>query len=128
RKSGKEVILVCNEIDTPKTPEEIYEVYELGMGEHMRISAEQALGLGDVIDRIIEKFPEDRETEYDEDLIRVAFIGKPNAGKSSLINYILGEERLIVTDIPGTTRDSIDSYFTYKDNRYVFVDTAGLRR
>jgi GTP-binding protein len=128
RKSGKEVILVCNKIDTPKTPEEIYEFYELGMGEPMIISAEQALGLGDLLDRIIEKFPEDRETEYDEDLIRVAFIGKPNAGKSSLINYILGEERLIVTDIPGTTRDSIDSYFTYKDNRYVFVDTAGLRR
>lgn len=128
RKSGKEVILVCNKIDTPKTPEEIYEFYELGMGEPMVVSAEQALGLGDLLDKIIENFPEDKETEYDEDLIRVTFIGKPNAGKSSLINHILGEDRLIVTDIPGTTRDSIDSYFTYKDNPYVFVDTAGLRR
>ncbi|WFA09837.1 ribosome biogenesis GTPase Der [Tissierella sp. Yu-01] len=128
RKSGKEVILVCNKIDTPKTPEEIYEFYELGMGEPMVVSAEQALGLGDLLDRIIENFPDDKDTEYDEDLIRVTFIGKPNAGKSSLINHILGEDRLIVTDIPGTTRDSIDSYFTYKDNPYVFVDTAGLRR
>ena len=128
RKSGKEVIVVCNKIDTPKTPDEIYEFYELGLGEPEVISAEQALGLGDLLDRVISHFPEDKETDYDEDLIRVAFIGKPNAGKSSLINHILGEERLIVTDIPGTTRDSIDSYFTYDDNKYVFVDTAGLRR
>jgi GTP-binding protein len=128
RKSGKEVIVVCNKIDTPKTPDEIYEFYELGLGEPAVISAEQALGLGDLLDRVIEQFPEDRDTDYDEDLIRVTFIGKPNAGKSSLINHILGEERLIVTNIPGTTRDSIDSYFTYNDNKYVFVDTAGLRR
>lgn len=128
RKSGKEVIVVCNKIDTPKTPSEIYEFYELGLGEPMVISAEQALGLGDLLDRIIENFPEDKETDYDEDLVRVAFIGKPNAGKSSLINHILGEERLIVTNIPGTTRDSIDSYFQYNDHKYVFVDTAGLRR
>ncbi len=128
RKSGKEVIVVCNKIDTPKTPDEIYEFYELGLGEPMVISAEQALGLGDLLDRVIENFPEDKETDYDEDLVRVAFIGKPNAGKSSLINHILGEERLIVTNIPGTTRDSIDSYFQYNDQNYVFVDTAGLRR
>ncbi|TJX16145.1 ribosome biogenesis GTPase Der [Tissierella creatinini] len=128
RKSGKEVILVCNKIDTPKAPEEIYEFYELGMGDPMVISAEQALGLGDLLDRIVEQFPEDVETDDDEDLVRVAFIGKPNAGKSSLINHILGEERLIVTNIPGTTRDSIDSYFEFDNNKYVFVDTAGLRR
>ena len=128
RKSGKEVIVVCNKIDTPKTPDEIYEFYELGLGEPMVISAEQALGLGDLLDRVIENFPEDKETDYDEDLVRVAFIGKPNAGKSSLINHILGEERLIVTNIPGTTRDSIDSYFQYNHQNYVFVDTAGLRR
>ena len=128
RRSGKEVIVVCNKIDTSKTPDEIYEFYELGLGEPEIISAEQSLGLGDLLDRIISHFPEDKETDYDEDLIRVAFIGKPNAGKSSLINHILGEERLIVTDIPGTTRDSIDSYFTYDNNKYVFVDTAGLRR
>lgn len=128
RKSGKEVIVVCNKIDTPKTPDDIYEFYELGMGEPMVISAEQALGLGDLLDRVIENFPEDKETEFDEDTVRVAFIGKPNAGKSSLINHILGEERLIVTNIPGTTRDAIDSYFTFDEHKYVFVDTAGLRR
>ena len=128
RKSGKEVILVCNKIDTSTTPDDIYEFYELGMGEPIVISAEQALGIGDLLDRVIEYFPEDKETENNDDIVRVTFIGKPNAGKSSIINYILGEERLIVTDIPGTTRDSIDSYFTYKENEYIFVDTAGLRR
>lgn len=128
RRSGKEIVLACNKIDTQKTPDEIYEFYELGLGEPMVISAEQALGIGDLLDRIVEHFPEDKDMEVDEDIIRVAFIGKPNAGKSSLINHILGEERLIVTNIPGTTRDSIDSYFNYGENRYVFVDTAGLRR
>lgn len=128
RRSGKRVIVVCNKIDTAKTPDEIYEFYELGMGEPIVISAEQALGLGDLLDKVIENFPEDKETDLDEEVVRVAFIGKPNAGKSSLINHILGEERLIVTNIPGTTRDSIDSYFNYDGNKYVFVDTAGLRR
>lgn len=128
RRGGKDVILVCNKIDTAKTPDEIFEFYELGLGEPIVISAEQLLGLGDLLDKVIEHFPGDRDTEGDEDVIRVAFIGKPNAGKSSLINHILGEERLIVTDIPGTTRDSIDSYFNYGGNKYVFVDTAGLRR
>ena len=128
RRGGKDVILVCNKIDTAKTPDEIFEFYELGLGEPIVISAEQLLGLGDLLDKVIEHFPGDRDTEGDEDVIRVAFIGKPNAGKSSLINHILGEERLIVTDIAGTTRDSIDSYFDYGDNKYVFVDTAGLRR
>ena len=128
RKSGKKVIVVCNKIDTPNDPATIYEFYELGLGEPMIISAEQALGLGDLLDKIIENFPGDRDTEEDEDIIRVTFIGKPNAGKSSLINHILGEERNIVTDIPGTTRDSIDSYFEHSGNKYMFVDTAGLRR
>lgn len=128
RKSGKKVIVVVNKIDTPKDPDTIYEFYELGLGEPMIISAEQALGLGDLLDKVIENFPADRDTEENEDIIRVTFIGKPNAGKSSLINHILGEERVIVTDIPGTTRDSIDSYFEHGDNKYMFVDTAGLRR
>ena len=128
RKSGKEVILVCNKMDTSKLLDNAYEFYEIGMGEPMIVSAEQALGIGDLLDRVVAYFPEEKNTENDDEIVRVAFIGKPNAGKSSLINYILGEERLIVTDIPGTTRDSIDSYFTYNDNKYVFVDTAGLRR
>ena len=128
RKSGKEAIVVANKIDNPKIPSEIYEFYELGLGEPIIISAEQSLGLGDLLDKVVEQFSEERDTNLDEDTIRVTFIGRPNAGKSSLINYVLGEERVIVTDIAGTTRDSIDSYFQHGDNKYVFVDTAGLRR
>lgn len=128
RRSGKRVVLVANKIDGPKNPDEIYEFYELGLGEPMIISAEQAYGIGDLLDEVVENFPEDVETESDDDLVKVTFIGKPNVGKSSLINRILGEERVIVTDIPGTTRDSIDSYFSFGDTDYVFVDTAGLRR
>jgi GTP-binding protein len=128
RKSGKKVVLACNKIDTHKTPDEIFEFYELGLGEPIVISGEQGLGIGDLLDEIVKNFLEDRDTEYDEDLIKVAMIGKPNVGKSSLINNILGEERVIVTNIPGTTRDAIDTYFDYNDDRYVFIDTAGLRR
>lgn len=128
RRSGKRVIVACNKIDTPKTPDEVFEFYELGLGETIVISGEQGLGIGDLLDEIVKSFPEDRDTEYDEDLIRVAMIGKPNVGKSSLINNILGEDRVIVTNIPGTTRDAIDTYFNFGDNRYVFIDTAGLRR
>lgn len=128
RRSGKKVIVVANKIDTHKIPSEIYEFYELGLGEPVIISAEQSLGLGDLLDEIVKYFPEEKDIDLDEETIRVTFIGKPNVGKSSLINYILGEERAIVTDIAGTTRDSIDSYFQHEDNNYVFVDTAGLRR
>ncbi|NMB27843.1 MAG: ribosome biogenesis GTPase Der [Tissierellia bacterium] len=128
RKSGKEVLLVCNKIDTGKTTDEVFEFYELGLGSPIEISAEQGLGIGDLLDEVIKHFPEDKDTDYDEDIIRVAVIGKPNVGKSSLINNILGEERVIVTNIPGTTRDAIDTYFTYENDKYVFIDTAGLRR
>ncbi len=128
RKSGRNVIVGCNKIDTPKNPDIIYEFYELGLGEPLVISGEQGLGIGDLLDEIVSYFPEDRDTSKEEEIVRVTFIGKPNAGKSSLINHILGEERVIVTDIAGTTRDSIDSYFKYGDTEYSFVDTAGLRR
>ena len=128
RKSGKNVIVGCNKIDTPDNPDIIYEFYELGLGEPMVISGAQGLGIGDLLDEIVSYFPEDRDTSKEEEIVRVTFIGKPNVGKSSLINYILGEERVIVTDIPGTTRDSIDSYFKYGDTEYSFVDTAGMRR
>ncbi|MFY9286256.1 MAG: ribosome biogenesis GTPase Der, partial [Tissierellaceae bacterium] len=128
RKSGKDVILVCNKIDTSRVPDTIYDFYELGMGEPVLISAEQALGIGDLLDDIVALFPEHKSTDGEDELIKVTFIGKPNVGKSSLINHILGEERVIVTNIPGTTRDAIDSYFSYGDNDYVLVDTAGLRK
>ena len=128
RRSGKNVILVANKIDTHKTPSQIYEFYELGFGEPLLVSGEQALGIGDLLDEIVKYFPEDKDIDENEDLVKVTFIGKPNVGKSSLINYILGENRVIVTDIPGTTRDSIDSYFTYGENEYLLVDTAGLRK
>lgn len=128
RKSAKKVVLACNKVDKPKNAKEIYEFYELGFGEPIAVSAEQGLGIGDLLDEVVKNFPEDVDTQYDDDIIKVCFIGKPNAGKSSLINKILGEERVIVTDIPGTTRDAIDTYFSYNDERYVFIDTAGLRR
>ncbi len=128
RRAEKEVILVANKIDNQNVPDEIYELYELGFGTPMTISAESSLGLGDLLDDMIDKFPEDVDTEVDDELIKVSLIGKPNAGKSSLINNILGEERVIVTDIPGTTRDAINTYFEFNDHRYMFIDTAGLRR
>ncbi|MTI47764.1 ribosome biogenesis GTPase Der [Sporosalibacterium faouarense] len=128
RRSHKNVLLICNKIDTHKTPDEIYEFYELGLGDPIIISAGQMLGLGDMLDEVIELFPEDKDTEYDEDVIKVALIGKPNVGKSSLVNKILGEDRVIVSDIPGTTRDAIDTPFTRGEDKYVFIDTAGLRK
>lgn len=128
RKSGKEVLLTCNKIDTGKTSDEVFEFYELGIGNPIEISAEQGLGIGDLLDEVIKHFPEKKDTDYDEGIIKVAVIGKPNVGKSSLINNILGEERVIVTNIPGTTRDAVDTYFAYEGDRYVFIDTAGLRR
>src|SRR5699024_8058721 len=124
----KEIILVSNKMDSSKVPDEIYEFYELGLGEPVPISGEQGLGIGDLLDEVIKHFPEDDHTDEDDNIIRTAFIGKPNVGKSSIINHILGEERTIVTNIPGTTRDAIDTYFDYKDKEYIFVDTAGLRR
>ncbi len=128
RRSTKKVLLICNKIDTPITPDDIYEFYELGFGDPIVISSGQALGLGDMLDEVIANFPDGSDTDYDEDVIKVAIIGKPNVGKSSLINNILGENRVIVSNIPGTTRDAIDTPFSIGDDKYVFIDTAGLRR
>ncbi len=128
RRSGKNVVLACNKYDTKGFEEGVYEFYELGYENMVPISAEQSLGIGDLLDEVVNYFPDDKNTEEDNDLLRVSFIGKPNVGKSSLINRILGEKRVIVTDIPGTTRDAIDTYFEYKDHRFMFTDTAGLRR
>ena len=127
RKSNKKVILVANKTEG-KIKDEFYSVYELALGEPISISAEQGLGIGDLLDEIVKNFPEDRDFEEKENLLKVAFIGKPNVGKSSLTNRILGEERVIVTDIAGTTRDAIDSYINIKGQEFMFVDTAGLRK
>jgi GTP-binding protein len=126
-KTGKEVILLVNKIDTAKLPDDFYDFYELGLGEPIPISAANMLNLGDVLDMIVDKFPEGVGDE-DEDITKIAVIGKPNVGKSSLINALLGEERVIVSNIPGTTRDSIDTPFKKGDDEYILIDTAGIRR
>lgn len=127
RKFGKKIILVVNKMDAKQSRDHMYDFYELALGEPYVISAEQNRGIGDLLDATIESFPP-AETEFAGDEIKVAFIGKPNAGKSSLVNRILGQERSIVTNIPGTTRDSIHSFFEYEDTEYVLIDTAGLRK
>ncbi|BES65384.1 ribosome biogenesis GTPase Der [Gottschalkiaceae bacterium SANA] len=127
-KANKRVLLVVNKIDTNNMPDTFYEFYELGLGEPNVISATQGLGLGDLLDQVVALFPEGKSTEADEDVIKVAFVGKPNVGKSSLVNRLLGEDRVIVSDIPGTTRDAIDTAFEVGENKYVFIDTAGLRK
>lgn len=129
KKSGKPVVLVCNKADNfEKDKEEIYEFYNLGLGDPYPISASNALGIGDVLDEIYEKFPEKTDDEDDKDIIKVAVIGKPNVGKSSLINKILGENRTIVSNVAGTTRDAIDSDFENEKGKYVLIDTAGIRK
>ena len=128
KKSKKPVILVCNKADNfGKTSDDIYEFYNLGLGDPYPVSSVNALGIGDVLDAICEQFP-DAEQEDDSETIKVAVIGKPNVGKSSLINKILGENRVIVSNIAGTTRDAIDSEFENEFGKYVFIDTAGIRR
>ena len=129
KKSKKKIVLVCNKADNfGKESDDIYEFYNLDIGEPMPISAANAKGIGDVLDKIYENLPEKNSNEDDSEIIKVAVIGKPNVGKSSLINRILGEERLIVSNIAGTTRDAIDSYFENEFGKYKFIDTAGVRR
>ena len=129
KKSGKPIVLVCNKADNyEKAKQDIYEFYNLGIGDPYPISAANALGIGDVLDAIYEHFPEKDESEDDEEIIKVAIIGKPNVGKSSLINKILGEKRTIVSNIAGTTRDAIDSPFENEHGKYILIDTAGIRK
>lgn len=129
RKTNKPVILTVNKVDrVGDLPPEVYEFYNLGIGDLLTISSVHGLGMGDLLDEVYKYFPETDEDEYDEDVIKVAVIGKPNAGKSSLINRIIGEERVIVSDVPGTTRDAIDTYVEQGEDKYVFIDTAGIRR
>ena len=129
KKSKKPIILVCNKADNyGKIPDELYEFYNLGLGEPHRVSAVNAIGIGDVLDAIYEELPPADENDNDDETIKVAIIGKPNVGKSSLVNKILGENRVIVSNIAGTTRDAIDSEFENEFGKYVFIDTAGIRK
>lgn len=128
RKSKKPIVLVVNKIDNLKDEDNAYEFYNLGIGDPITISASQGLGLGDLLDRIVEHFNTDSDNGEDEENINIALIGKPNVGKSSLINKLLGEDRVIVSNIPGTTRDAIDSYIENDLGRFTLIDTAGLRR
>lgn len=129
RKSQKPVVLCVNKVDRiGDPPPDVYEFYNLGMGDMQIISSVHGLGMGDLLDAIFEHFPEDTDAEEDEDVIKVAVVGKPNAGKSSLINSILGENRVIVSNIPGTTRDAIDTHVEMDGQKYTFIDTAGIRK
>ena len=129
KKSKKPIVLVCNKADNfNKDKDDAYEFYNLGLGDPYPISASNALGIGDVLDKIYESFPDKDENEDDRTITKVAVIGKPNVGKSSLINKILGENRAIVSDIAGTTRDAIDTEFENESGKYVLIDTAGIRK
>ena len=128
RRTKKPVLLVVNKIDSKSQFDNVYDFYELGLGNPIAISGANSMGLGDLLDEVVENFPEGMNTEYDEDVIRAAITGKPNAGKSSILNNILGEERVIVSPIAGTTRDAIDTYFEKDDNKFLLIDTAGIRR
>lgn len=129
RKTRKPVVLIVNKVDkTGETPPEVYEFYNLNMGDPYPISTLQGIGMGDALDAIYEHFKDIPDTYEDESIIKVALIGKPNVGKSSLVNKICGEDRVIVSNIPGTTRDAIDTDFEYNGQKFTFIDTAGLRK
>ncbi len=129
RKHRAPVVLAVNKLDHIRMEDEKYEFYNLGLGEPMAISAEQGLGLGDLLDAVVDNLDKVTvQTSEEENNTKVAVIGKPNVGKSTLVNRLLGEERLIVSDIPGTTRDAVDTDVVYNEEEYVFIDTAGLRR
>ena len=129
RRSRKPVVLVVNKVDSfEKFMPDVYEFYNLGIGEPIPISSSSKLGIGDMLDEVVKHFPQELEEEEEDMRTKVAVVGKPNAGKSSLINRLLGEERVIVSDIAGTTRDAIDTEVIWNDREYIFIDTAGLRR
>lgn len=127
-RAKKPVVLAVNKVDNLQRQEDIYEFYSLGFGDPIGISGAHGLGIGDLLDVVVEHFPDHMEAEYGEEVIRVALIGRPNVGKSSLVNAILGEERVIVSDIAGTTRDAIDTPFEKDGQKYVIIDTAGMRK
>ncbi|TKC20178.1 ribosome biogenesis GTPase Der [Robertmurraya kyonggiensis] len=127
-KAKKPVVLAVNKIDNPEMRDQIYDFYSLGFGEPFPISGSHGLGLGDLLDEAAKHFPTDQGDNYDPDTIKFSLIGRPNVGKSSLVNAILGEERVIVSNIAGTTRDAIDSMVTVNGQKYVIIDTAGMRK
>jgi GTPase len=127
-KSKKPIVLAVNKIDNPEMREDIYDFYSLGFGEPIPISGAHGLGLGDLLDEAARHFPKNKPIEYGEDVVKFSLIGRPNVGKSSLVNAILGEDRVIVSDIAGTTRDAVDSPYTYNGGNYVIIDTAGIRK
>ncbi|MBO4679537.1 MAG: ribosome biogenesis GTPase Der, partial [Lachnospiraceae bacterium] len=129
RRSGKPVLLVVNKVDDfNKYMADVYEFYNLGIGDPYPVSSANRLGFGDLLDEVVKNFPDDIDSDEEDNRIKVAVVGKPNVGKSSLINYILGENRLIVSDVAGTTRDAVDTDVVFNDKEYVFIDTAGVRR
>lgn len=128
RNSGKPVILVVNKIDSANQEANIWEFYALGIGDPIGISAKNLMNLGDLLDEVVKNFPDTSKNEDDENTIHIALVGRPNVGKSSLTNALLGQERVIVSDVPGTTRDSIDTRWTHDGQPFVLIDTAGMRR
>ncbi len=129
RRSKKPVVLVVNKVDSfEKYMPDVYEFYNLGIGEPIPISSAGKLGIGDMLDEVLKHFPEKTEGEQEDGRTKVAIVGKPNVGKSSLINHLIGEERVIVSEIAGTTRDAVDTEVTWEGREYIFIDTAGLRR
>jgi len=127
-RTKKPVVLAVNKIDNIQMQNEIFDFYTLGFGEPYAISGAHGIGLGDLLDAVVAHFPKQQDNDYGEDLIRVALIGRPNVGKSSLVNALLGEERVIVSAVAGTTRDAIDTLFSTPEQDYVLIDTAGMRK
>lgn len=127
-RSGKPVVVAVNKVDNLQRMDDIYEFYSLGFGDPIALSGSHGIGIGDLLEACVERLPAGDDQEYDDDVIKVALIGRPNVGKSSLVNAILGEERVIVSEVAGTTRDAIDTPFVKDDQRYVLIDTAGMRK
>jgi len=127
-RARKPVVVAVNKVDNPKQIANIYEFYDLGFGEPIAVSGAHGTGIGDLLDAAVALLPEGEDDTYDEDVIKVAVIGRPNVGKSSLVNAILGEERVIVSEVAGTTRDAVDTLFERDGQRYVLIDTAGMRK
>ncbi|HEL7200405.1 TPA: ribosome biogenesis GTPase Der [Listeria monocytogenes] len=127
-RSNKSIVLAINKVDNPEMRDQIYDFYSLGFGEPYPISGSHGLGLGDMLDAVRAHFPKEEEEEYPDDTVKFSLIGRPNVGKSSILNALLGEDRVIVSDIAGTTRDAIDTTYTFDGQDYVMIDTAGMRK